>query len=351
VNIRSWLGLTVVPVAAALVTVAGPVAPAGADPGAPQDSKACSPSVDIDSFSDALDKTTFENTFVGNFSALAFDTDGDLLALGDRSSLFTLDPRTKQPTRVVPLADENGRPLDSEAIAVDGDDTRWISSEVEPSIRHYSTDGGFLGQLPVPDALRVAPAGRATTNKTFEGLSLQPDARTLIASVEGQLSGDDPDVRRFQTWTRENPANEFALGPQYAYRADPGLDVSDITPIPDGRLLVVERGFTAGVGNTIHLALADPRHADDVSGVENVTAQTGARFVEKTALADLAQCPTLGATAKQPQPNPLLDNVEGAVVTRTEGDGRLGVLLVSDDNENPSQITRFYSLTVTLPKP
>jgi hypothetical protein len=233
---------------------------------------------------------------------------------------------------------------------VDGDDTRWITSEVEPSVRHYGTDGTFLGQLPVPDALRVAPAGRATTNQTFEGLSLQPDARTLIASMEGDLSGDDADVRRFQTWTRKNPANEFTLGPQYAYRADPGIDISDITPIPDGRLLVVERGFAAGVGNTIHLALADPRHADDVSGVDNVTAQTDVRFVEKTVLADLAQCPTLGATAKQPQPNPLLDNIEGAVVTGTDGHRRLEVLLVSDDNENAAQITRFYSLTVAPPK-
>lgn len=349
-HIRSWIGLAVVPVAAALVTVAGPVGAAGGDLGAPQDSKACSPSVDIDSFSDALDKTSFENTFVGNFSALAFDTDGDLLALGDRSSLFTLDPRTKQPTGVVPLADENGRPLDSEGIVVDGDDTRWITSEVEPSVRRYGPDGTFLGQLPVPDALRVAPVGRATTNLTFEGLSLQPDARTLIASMEGGLSGDDADVRRFQTWTRNNPAKEFVLGPQYAYRADSGLDISEITPIPDGRLLVVERGFAKGVGNTIHLALADPRHADDVSGVENVTARTGVRFVEKTVLADLAQCPTLGATAKQPQLNPLLDNIEGAVVTGADGHRQLEVLLVSDDNENAAQITRFYSLRVTPPK-
>jgi hypothetical protein len=333
----------VVPVAAALLTVAAPTA-------ARSDGNTCSPSVEISSFSDALDKTSFENTFVGNFSALAFDTDGDLLALGDRSSLFVLDPDTKQPTGVAGLADENGHPLDSEAIVVDGDGTRWVTSEVEPSVRHYSTDGELLGQLPVSDASRVAPAGRATTNETFEGLSLQPDTRTLIAATEGRLSGDDADVRRFQTWTRENPAREFALGPQYAYRADPGLDISDIAPTPDGRLLVVERTFTAGIGNVIHLALADPKLADDVTGIENITAQGGVRYAEKTVLADLAHCPTLGATAKQPQPNPLLDNIEGAVVTGSNEHEQLEVLLVSDDNKNPSQVTRFYSLTVTLPK-
>ena len=56
-------------------------------------------------------------------------------------------------------------------------------------------------------------------------------------------------------------------------------------------------------------------------------------------------CPSLGATAKQPQPNPLLDNIEGMVVTgRTHGG--LRVLLVSDDNQNAVQTTRFYYLRV-----
>jgi hypothetical protein len=348
---RMGNGFLAVAVAAVLVTGCGAATPAGPYADAALDSKACSPWVDADSFSDALDKTRFENTFVGNFSGLAFDTDGDLLALSDRSSLVTLDSRTRQPIRVVNLADDNGNPVDSEAITVDRDDTRWIASETEPSVRRYNIDGEILGQLPVPDALRVAPAGRATVNQSFEGLSLQPDARVLIASVEGALSGDDPDVRRFQTWTRENPANGFTLGAQYAYRADPGLGIADITPTPDGRLLVTERGFTPGVGNTIHLVLADPRSADDVSGIDDITAQTRTRFIEKAVLADLVECPTLGATAKQPQVNPLLDNVEGAVVTREEGQGRLKLLLVSDDNQNPSQVTRFYELTVTLPNP
>ncbi|MCZ9344923.1 esterase-like activity of phytase family protein, partial [Streptomyces sp. TRM76130] len=63
--------------------------------------------------------------------------------------------------------------------------------------------------------------------------------------------------------------------------------------------------------------------------------------------ADIAACPSLGATAKQPQPNPLLDNIEGMAVTgRTKG--RLDVLLVSDDNQNASQTTRFYRLRVRV---
>jgi hypothetical protein len=346
---RSALVLAALPAAVAIGTVAGPVAPASATAAAGND-HACSPSVTINSFSDALDKTTFDNTFVGNFSALAVDTDGSILALADRSSLFDLDGRTKAPAKVVPLADENGEPLDSEAIVVEPDGTRLVTSEVEPSIRRYR-DGHLEGAgLPVPDALRVAPAGRATTNATFEGLAMQPGDRTLIASMEGPLSGDDPDLHRFQTWTRPNPKADFTLGAQYAYRGDPGLGISDIAATGDGRLLVLERGFTEGVGNTVRLYLADPRGATDVSKVENLARQTDAHLIGKTLLADIGKCPALGATAKQPQPNPLLDNIEGMAVTRHEGAGRLRLLLVSDDNQNPVQITRLYSLTAELPK-
>lgn len=275
------------------------------------------------------------------------DRNGQIAAVSDRSSLFTLDAKTLQPTGVVPLADENGAALDSEGLVVDRDGTRLISSETEPSIRRYSRDGKILDRLPVPDALRVAPAGRATTNQTFEGLTLLPGGRTLLASMENSISGDSKEIVRFQTWDRSK--GTFRLGAQYGYRTDTGLGVSEATATPDGRLLVLERGFTAGVGNTVRLYLADLRHATDTAGEATLTGQDGVRLVKKTLLADLVNCPSLGATAKQPQPNPLLDNIEGLTITgRTKG--RLDLLLVSDDNQNAAQTTRFYSLRVRLPR-
>jgi hypothetical protein len=167
-------------------------------------SNACSPAVSIDGFSDALDKTTYDGTFVGNFSALAVDRDGSLAALADRSSLFRLDARTLQPRAAVHLADEKGADLDSEGLVIDRDGTRLISSETEPSIRRYSRDGAILDRLPVPPALQVAPAGRATANQTFEGLTMLPGGHTLLASMEYALSGDSAGIVRFQTWTRSS---------------------------------------------------------------------------------------------------------------------------------------------------
>lgn len=327
--------------AAATLTAAGP-AHANA-----RAAHACSPTVSLDRFSDALDKTTYQGTFVGNFSALALDGDGSLAALSDRSSLFDLDARTLAPKKVVPLADENGAALDSEGLVIDRDGTRLITSETEPSIRRYSTDGTILDRLPVPASLRVAPAGRATTNQTFEGLTLLPGGRTLLASMEYAIAGDTAGIVRFQTW-RRTKGDHFEPAAQYAYRTDaPFLGVPEIQALPDGRLLVLERGFTSGVGNTVRLYLADPRHATDTGGVDTLTGQPDVRLIKKTLLTDLVTCPSLGATAKQPQPNPLLDNVEGMVVTG-RAKGTYKVLLVSDDNQNATQTTRFYYLRVRV---
>ncbi|MEH0578572.1 esterase-like activity of phytase family protein [Streptomyces sp. B21-108] len=349
---------TVLAALTAGLAAATTVAAAGPASAHPPTTNACSPSVSLDRFSDALDKTTYDGTFVGNLSALAVDLPhsrlrssggtpiGSLAALSDRSALFGLDARTLAPESVVPLADENGAALDSEGLVVDRDGTRLITSETEPSIRRYSRDGRILDRLPVPSSLLVAPAGRATSNQTFEGLTLLPGGRTLLASMEYAIAGDSAGIVRFQTWNRTK-GGRFALGAQYAYRTDSGLGVPEVQATPDGRLLVLERGFTAGVGNTVRLYLADPRHATDTSGVGNLTGQDGVRLVKKTLLTDLVTCPSLGATAKQPQPNPLLDNIEGMVITG-HAKNRLKVLLVSDDNQNAAQTTRFYDLRVRV---
>lgn len=341
-KLRIALGLLLLGVVAGCGT-SSPPPPAGAAPAQPGP---CSQSVQIDGFSDELDQTDFQGNFVGNFSGLATQPDGGILALSDRSVLFTLDGRTHRPVAAVPLADENGKPLDSEAIARDRDGTLLITSETEPSVRRYTADGKPLDRLPVPAPLAVAPAGRAVTNGTFEGIAPRPDG-TLVASMEGPLSGDDPMLRRFQTWTRAADGR-FTPAAQWAYRIHlPSAGVSELVPTGDGRLLVLERGFVRGTGNTVQLYLADPAGAPDVSGTDRLDAATPP--IANVLLADLASCPSMGATSPEPQVNPLLDNIEGATVLGRDPDGALRLLLVSDDNQSASQITRLYSFTVRLP--
>lgn len=131
---------------------------------------------------------------------------------------------------MIRLADEKGADLDSEGLAIDRDGTRLVSSETEPSVRRYGPDGRLLERLPVPAALQVAPAGRATANQTFEGLTLLPGGRTLLASMEYAIAGDSAGTVRFQTWQRRR--GRFTPAAQYAYRTDPGLGVPEVQATP-----------------------------------------------------------------------------------------------------------------------
>ena len=309
---------------------------------------ACSPAVHIEGYSDALNKTGYRGVFVGNLSGLAAYPDGNIAALSDRSELFTLDGRTHLPTAVVALHDEHGKNLDSEGVTLDRDGTLLITSEIEPSVRRYTRDGRLLARLPVPQPLGVAPAGRARENLTFEGIALLPGGR-LVTSMEAALYGDQGNLVRFTTWNRTSSG--FQLGAQYGYRIDQGVGVSELAATVDGRLLVLERGYLPGLGNIVRLYLADLRGASDVKGIDELHEGTGVRLVGKTLLADLVRCPSLGATNREPQTNPLLDNIEGMTITGTNQDGSLRLLLVSDDNQSSKQTTRLYSLTARLPRP
>ncbi len=312
----------------------------------------CSASVTLQAFSDAYDKKTLAGVPVGGLSALAV-SNGRLLALSDRSSLFSAPvtgPESIDPARatVQRLTGSDGAPLDSEGLVVDTDGTRLITSETEPSINRFSPSGQYLGQLPVPPLFRVAPAGGATTNATFESLTLTPGARSLVTVNEGPLAADTGLVR-FLRYTRQEQGYFVPAG-QYAYAPDAGLGVPEVQAVDERRFLVLERGYTGGVGNTVRLYLATAGPSTtDVSDRAALPAGSVSRLVGKTLLADLGDCPAGGATAKGPQANPLLDNIEGMVVTGRTGQA-LRVLLVSDDNDSPTQTTRLYSFSVTVPR-
>jgi hypothetical protein len=100
--------------------------------------------------------------------------------------------------------------------------------------------------------------------------------------------------------------------------------------LSDQALLVLERGYVPLLGNTVRIYRVTLAGAADVSGQTSLAAP-GLTPVTKTLLFDLAQCPPSGAPAREPQPNPLLDNFEGLAVGPVLPDGRRTLLLVGDD--------------------
>lgn len=333
--------------AALAVSVVAP-ATAGAHPGTPAGGT-CTPGTRLVGFTDDLDKTQYAGLPVAGLSALAGAGGGRFLALVDNIGTtparfydLRVGPDRAAVTGVTVLRRPDGTPytgadLDGEGLVLErGGRTVLAGSETEPSIRRFDRrTGRQLGELPVPAAFRVG-AG-ATANQTFEALTA--DGPDLYAGMEGALAGDAPGLLRILRYTGGRVAA------QYAYRAEAGLGLAELTAVGDGTLLALERGFTAGVGNTVRVYRVSLTGARDVSALPTLAGATAEEFLGKQLLLDLADCPPSGATAKQPQPNPLLDNVEGMALDRD----RRTLTLVSDDNNGATQTTRLYTLRVTLP--
>lgn len=325
----------------------------------------CGPGADLVAFSDALDKTTFGGFDVGGLSSLALTGGDRARALVDNQAatparFYDLDVEAHgdlAPTvrAVTTLERPDGTPytgqdFDGEGLVSLPDGSVLASSETEPTIRRFSRDGVELGALPVPDRFRVALAGEATTNLTLEGLGTSRDGRDLWAVTEGPLAPDgttaDGRARlRFLHYVRHG--DTYVRAGQIAYLVDPALGVSEVQVTDGGDLLVLERGFTAGVGNTVHVYRASARDAADVTGAASL-ADPATAFVPKTLLVDVARCPTAGATNPGTQVNPLLDNIEGMAIGHGAGHGRRQLWLISDDNFGAGQVTRVYELAVEL---
>ncbi|GAA4951036.1 esterase-like activity of phytase family protein [Actinoplanes utahensis] len=340
--------------AAALLLVPAAPAHATAPATAPLKNAVCSPEASLLGFSDALDKTTFAGTPVAGLSALAVTGRDRGLALVDNigttpARVYTVNLAKPKITGVTVLTRADGSPytgsdFDGEGLIVEaGGRTILASSEREPSIRRFRlSDGREIGALPVPSRFQVAPAGEAATNQTFEALTATPDHRVIYAGMEGALSTDGAGNNRILRYERGSTA-------QHAYRTDAGLGLVELVALGGDQLIAVERGFTAGTGNTVRIYQVSATGAGDVTGVASLSTVTDPRvWLGKTLIADIANCPASGATAKQPQPNPLLDNIEGAALGGTLPGGRRVLHLISDDNGSATQITRLYTLAVTI---
>ena len=327
----------------------------------------CPPSALAVSFSDALDKLTVDGATVGGLSDIAYDRrSGSYVSSvdnhgNDPSRLWFYrdlnSPRVSRAPLVLKHSDGSpytGLTADNEGLAVLPDGDFLVSSEVEPSIRIFGRNGVEKSALPVPARFDVAPAGQATTNATLEGLTISPDGSRIVAAMEGGLSGDIPvdgspaGYRRFLVYHRTHDGG-YALAKQIGYKVDPGNRISEVQLYDNDKLLVMEAAYSAAVGNSIQLYTAvGVRNAPDVSGISNLSSAP-ADVMAKTLAADVTACPTLGATAKQFQKNPLMDNYEGMTTRPLPIRHVYAVSLISDDNFGATQITRILNLVAVLP--
>ncbi|KQP49796.1 esterase-like activity of phytase family protein [Pseudorhodoferax sp. Leaf274] len=232
-----------------------------------------------------------------------------------------------------------------------------------PTLRESSTDGRTLRSFVLPPHFAVDPAGHSgpRDNLGFEGLALTPDGRGAWAAMENALHQDGPIPRvgavggpcRF---TLFDLASGQAIGQRaYVPEAIPQAPRSPLTYADNGvseilmldaqRMLVLERAYMAGVGNALRLYRVDLASGSDTLALPALEA---GRFtpLRKTLVADLAAY--LGPGLAK------LDNTECMAwgPTLPAADGRPAqrtLVLLSDDNFNPAQVTQFVAFALTEP--
>lgn len=319
----------------------------------------CPPAAMAVDYSDGLDKLSVGEAQIGGLSALDHDprAQGWVSVVDNHGSepsrlWYLTDPQDPQPVgEPLVLKAPDGTPYtgetaDNEGLTVLPGGDYVVSSESEPSIRIFGTDGVQTATLGVPERFAV-DGGESSANETFEGLTSSTDGRRLTVAMEGTLSGDTGDgtYRRMLVYSKRQ--RDFRLSRQVGYRVEDGMRIAEITEYAPGRLLVLETRFEPMLGNTVELYATDLRGARDVSEIADL-ADAPESIMDKTLVADVTNCPDLGATAKQPQINPLMDNYE-ALHTRHLGGGQHLISLLSDDNFGAGQTTRMLNLLAELP--
>lgn len=319
----------------------------------------------------------FQGTTVGGLSGLDFDPASGLWVVlsDDRSELqparfYTVDLAIAPGAlrvdlrSVVTLRQAGGQPYPSRRFGGDvvdpeglrllpgGQGLLWTSEgdprlNVQPALVHSRLDGAHVRTFTLPPMLQFPqrPGTGPRPNSTLEGLALAPDGGTAWIAMEGPLEQDGP---RPSVATAGGPCRFTAIDVasgratrQIAYQPDaiprppvvPGgfadNGVSEVLMIDAHRMLVLERSYSMGVGTSLRLYEIDTRDADDTLALAKLEPGTF-RPAGKQLVADFA---TLGLART--------DNTEGMAWGPALPGGGRTLVVVSDDNFNPMQVTQF----------
>ncbi len=221
-----------------------------------------------------------------------------------------------------------------------------------PQLLQSGTDGRWQREWPLPPELRL-PASKSEgprSNFTLEALALSQDGRTLWLAMEAALRQDG-----------HLPAAGQAGGPVRITAYDMGTQqpMRQLAYQPDA--LPADLWLQRGAINGVSAVLADD--AEHLLVLERFFApplRFGARIYRISTRAD-ASSDTLGQARLlpgnyQPADKELLldladaslrsvDNLEGMSWGPPLPDGRRVLLLVSDNNFNPAEVTQFVALS------
>jgi hypothetical protein len=328
----------------------------------------------------------FEGTEIGGLSSITYDSRrGVYYAISDDQGTIDpvryytldidvsdgqLDPGDITFLDVTNILDPSGAPyapasLDPEGLTLTHEGSLYFTSEgfaarvppVDPFINRLNLNGYHTRSLVVPDKFLPNSSGTqgVRNNLGFESLNVTPDQQTLVTASEGALAQDGPAANLGQSSLArilEYRLSSGRPGSEYVYVVNPVAE----TPVPPtqfrvnglvellpldnlGTMLALERSFSVGapgLGNTIWLYEIQTQRATDVSKKTSLLNQVFAPVTKRLILnveADLGIEP---------------DNIEGMAFGPALPDGRLPLVLISDNNFTASQSTQFIVLAVKL---
>lgn len=277
----------------------------------------------------------------------------------------SLDPGDITFVGVTALRDASGQPfaplsLDPEGLVLAHSGQLYITSEglaantppVAPFISRHNLNGWQTRSLPIPEKFLPVPGVQGVRNNlAFESLNVTPDERWLITAGEGALVQDGPAADLGQSSNARILYFDLAKGrpgSEYVYVVNPVPEVPvpptafrvngivELLPLDNrGTMLAMERAFSVGAGNTVHIYEIRTEGATDVSG--ELALPGGFVPVSKRFILDVAT--DLGIEP---------DNLEGMTFGPPLPDGRQLLLMVSDNNFDPAAVTQFIALAVRI---
>lgn len=330
----------------------------------------------------------FDGTQIGGLSSITYDAVRDAYyALSDDQGTInyvryyttdidysdgTLDPGDVTFTNVTQLYENKKQPfapggLDPEGFVLDHEGFFYMSSEgntlsdpiLDPFIKRYNRNGRVTASLPIPSYYLPNGADWGVRfNLSFESLNLTPDSRYLVTAGEGPLFQDGPS----STYTNGSLARILVYDnakqkavAEYVYEVGPWAEpsaifgvngIAEMLPIDNnGTMLVMERSFSVGgtlgggTGNSIKIYEISTVGATDVLGVPAL--YDGGSPISFTPVSKrlVFDFDTLGIP---------IDNIEGMTFGPDLPDGRRALVVVSDDNFNPTQFTQFALLGLDI---
>ncbi|BDY01829.1 hypothetical protein TPCV302_12210 [Cutibacterium avidum] len=170
--------------------------------------------------------------------------------------------------------------IDSEGLVVASDGTFWVSDEYGPYVVHFDARGHEISRLKPFDGTLPRELAFRTPNRGMEGLTLTPDGKTLVGTMQSaletpDLSGSSKKVPFVRIVTID-VASGRTTG-QYLYQlhlSQAKTSVSEITALGNHTLLVDERDGDPGKDTFKRLYKIDLSKATNVNDAKSVPGAT-----------------------------------------------------------------------------